>query len=224
MTTAYTFIAETHTYRDETGTIVPSVTQVLAQAGLVHYSMAIALDILERKSSLGTAVHLACHQLDTPSLGDLNWASLHEEAVPYVLAYEKMKAEQKFLVRDSEVQGIATVRGFRYGYQIDKRGWLGQKAMILDLKCAVEEKAAWRLQLAGYELVQTPSAAIRDVYEHTKNRIPTGWERAAVILKPDGSYRMCRYRDPRDKDIFLCALAVTTWGRNNGVYETSPAV
>lgn len=215
---SFRFDAEKHEYRELDGTIVPSCTQILESVWPGTYK-GIREEIMQRKSSLGTAVDLACHILDTPSEGTLDWKSLHEETVGYVRAYERFCREQNFVVADSKVQGIATVRGMKYGYEIDKRGFMGRFATILDTKCAVQEQPLWCLQLAGYEMVQSPSQVLRDAPCNEPNRMMNGWWRCALLLRPDGTYKVYQYRDPRDKDMFLCALACVWWGRNHGLGE-----
>lgn len=222
---AFSFDADTHTYRDHDGTVVPSVTQVLAAVWPAQYA-GIREEVLQRKSALGTAVHLACHMLDTPDEGMLDWSKVHPEARPYIEAYQRFKSEQHFRVAESELQGIATVRGMRYGYQIDKRGFMGKWATILDLKCAVDEKPLWRLQLAGYELAEAPMSSLRNLFKRAEGdgedkkgeRLMSGWWRCALVLRKDGGYRLYQYRDPRDKDMFLCALACVWWGKNHGIH------
>ena len=217
---SFSFDPDKHEYREPDGTIVPSCTQILEAIWPGTYE-GIRQETLIRKSSLGTAVDLACHQLDTPEQGTLDWNTLHPEAMGYVLAYEKFKREQKFVVAGSKIQGIATVRGMKYGYEIDKRGFMGRFATILDLKCAAQEQPLWCLQLAGYELVESPSQALRDAGCDDPHRMMNGWWRCALILRPDGTYKVYQYRDPRDKDMFLCALACVWWGRNHGLGEGS---
>jgi hypothetical protein len=206
----FTFNEELHEYKDDKGVHVLSTTQVLAAVRLVEYSSAISEEVMERKSKIGGSVHAAVHFLTE---NDLDWETVPEVCTGYVLAAERMLQDLKFKPVFREHQGLATLNSMRYGFKLDLAGYcdMGDKVkplpLIIELKTCTAEHISWRLQLASYECALPR---------------PEGmpfWARAAAILKPDGTYKLRKYDDPRDRDVWLQALYLTTWGRNNGLYK-----
>src|ERR1700693_5852774 len=104
------FEEASHRYRDMTGMIVPSVTQVISLLGMVDYSH-IREEILARKSLLGTAVHRAVEYL---CQGCLDWDSVDETAMPYVVATETWMREQEFVSESQEGRGICEISGMKF--------------------------------------------------------------------------------------------------------------
>lgn len=177
------FDCDTHTYRSD-GVVIPSVTDCLSSAGLSDFS-GIAPDVLERKRVLGQHVHSACEYLDQ---NDLIWESVRPECVPYISAYKKFKFDTGFQPQLVERRGVAIINGSKVGFTLDRFGaWRGLP-FIVDLKCGAQEGISWRVQLAGYELCLPFCDR-----EGVSLPAPMACGRAAVMLKPDGTYKVFRY-------------------------------
>jgi hypothetical protein len=200
----FAFDSATHTYKLGE-LVVPSVTQVLANVGLVDYGF-IKDEVLARASERGDIAHEACAFLDRDVL---DWDTLHPEISPYIFAWERARKDIGFVHEADGVErsGVHTENGMSFGYTIDRRGKIGKRPYLLELKCTAEEEASWRIQLAAYALASgTPEGK-------------AFWGVAAVQLRPDGDYRVYDYSEPssQDQKIFLAALALTWWKINHGL-------
>jgi hypothetical protein len=195
-----TFTEANHEYRNSAGIPVPSVTQILEGVGLTDLS-GIPLDTLERKRALGDAVHYGTAILDRCKyMGgpELDWDTVHEDAVPYMLAYERFQSAGLFVPEEVEHGGIFTVNGMEFGFTRDRIGRMQgiKHRVLLEIKCSYREEPAWKYQLAGYDLT-VPRA--KDEYI----------VRVAVQLKPDTTFKCFPYEKARDRDRFLWALGLT---------------
>jgi hypothetical protein len=176
------FDAATHTYYSD-GVAVPSVTGCLEGAGLSDFS-GIPRDVIERKQILGKYVHAAAEYIDQD---DIVWESIDPTCLPYVQAYESFKKDTGFKPLLTEKRGVAVINGAKVGFTLDRFGaWCGLP-FIVDLKCGAEEGISWRVQLAGYELCLP--------YCELEGNLPPlmSCGRAAVMLRPDGRYKVFRY-------------------------------
>ena len=184
----------THEYHLD-GALIPSVTQVLKEAGLISFE-GIDPALLEFAQARGKAVHAAIHFLDE---GDLLWASVNPLIEGYIRAYEFFKETVGFVVEQSERQVFNPT--FRFAGTLDCLGSIrgrGSKILV-DLKTS--PVMPWvGLQLAGYDLC----------LDRTVSR-----ERWAVHLSGDGKFYISEFRDRSDQQIFLSALAVANWRRNH---------
>jgi hypothetical protein len=198
MVTAFQFVEETHTYL-RGGRIIPSVTQVLQEVGLVDYSH-VEPEVLDAKARLGTAVHKAAHYFDED---DLNRESVVSEIVPYLTAWMRFREEARFTPRKCETRGIATIDGMEYGYTFDRDGFLGEKPVLLDIKCTAAVEISWGPQTAAYEhALRQQDGIVR--------------QRAAVHLKPNGTYSLCLFKEARDYQVWKWALALVYWKQSKG--------
>lgn len=198
MSTAFQFKELEHEY-SEAGLVIPSVTQTLASVGIVDYSM-VPRAILEHKGEVGRQVHLACQYLDE---GVLDWDTIDPEVLPYVLAYEKFKQCTGFTVELNEYRTVATVNGMKFGMQLDRTGHINGKPYVIELKATAQIHRAWGIQLAAYALGldRTWGVGLRN--------------RAAVHLKPNGTFAVEPFTDSNERQVFLWALGCTWWKLNN---------
>lgn len=186
-TGALQFDAAAHIYSID-GVPVPSVTDVLADVGIVDYSQipdGTRVMALER----GRYVHLACQFYDEGDLGTLDPA-----LVGYLDAWKRFREECRFeplLIEDRHYNAT-------YGFAgcLDRTGTMaGKSDVLLDIKtnCAPYWTA---FQTAGY-------ASFFDK--------PARFRRMAVELHNDASYRLHEYRCSNfsaDLGVFLAALTV----------------
>lgn len=192
------FSAHDHAYRVD-GVRLPSVTQILQGAGLASYD-AVVPDLLERKRQIGTAVHAWTARFDAPGADE---AALWDEAIgsliePYCLAWAEFREQSGFQPGLIEHMFAAEHHGMRYAGTADRAGRLNDSDYVVELKTSASPARWWGLQLMGYAVaLQQPARVLR--------------RRIAVQLKPDGSYAVHEYKDPRDQGAFAAALAIATW-------------
>ncbi len=138
-----TFIQAEHLYKigDK---IVPHVTQILRDAGLVFYP-----GNSDDARELGKRVHEVIHLYDTPGEGELDEATIDPAWLPYLEQYKAFKQSTGFEVTHSEVPLLYEEYGFA-GTE-DKIGLLaGNLSSLVDLKTG--SPAKWHVcQLAAYK-------------------------------------------------------------------------
>lgn len=180
------FDAATHTYTLD-GAVVPSVTDVLKEAGLLDNTWS-----NEEARERGTAVHEACLYFDQD---DLDEESVAREYTGYVRAYAKFRAESGFAPELMEYQ--VHCEKFRYAGTLDRVGLIGKRKVLVDLKtCNGAVPLSTRWQTAAYANCLPHAATL---------------ERLAVALRADGSYQLTQYgvrEYPQDLNVFLAALTV----------------
>lgn len=183
-----TYDDDTHTYTDDNGYIVPSVTEIMGF--LCDYS-GIDPGVLERKSVLGKAVHKACEYLDR---GTLDWDSLDEKIAPYVQAWVKFKLETHAEIIESEMRVDHNL--YRYAGRLDRVAIISGARVVIDIKCTSTIGPHVGVQLAGYDLALNRGTN----------------KRAAVQLKPNGAYKYVTFEDAeRDNQTFIAALTLHNW-------------
>lgn len=226
-----TFDPGEHCYKGNSGAIVPSVTQIIENLGFVDFDN-IPGSTLERKRQIGDSVHFACHLLDTcPRCqgilgqgdrcakcnavfdeGSLDWESVDIECANFIMAYQSFKTTGDFIPEGSEESGIGTLGGMPFGYTRDRHGRMrGIKyRIVLELKCAYAEEESWKWQLAPYA-----TTVPRTVENEFIARI-------ALQLKPDATFKLYPYEDPRDLDVFRSMLYLTHVKINAGLKWQKP--
>ncbi len=200
-----------HRYTDEFGKRILSVTQVFAILGLVDYDH-IKREVLERKSAIGVAVHRAVELLcEGPNV--LDWDSVDDDSMPYVVAIEDWMRKSGFVSEEREQRGIATINGMRYGFQFDHKGHMfyrgRERKVILDLKNCVSVSPTWALQTAAYALSQP--------------KLSTGDRYLRVVLQANGEGKCVPrfYEDREDDNAFLYMLYCAIWKINHGIEEAA---
>lgn len=195
---AIELIEGTHTYKRTDGRVVPSVTQIIGDAGLVWEARdQMALD-------RGTAVHRATRYLDE---GILDWATVDPRIAPYVQAWRRFLDETGFCTTAIE-EPVYSER-WDYAGQPDRVGILwradntepSSATAVVDLKTGTVQPFT-ALQLAAYG-----NAILNDDQCSRLTRI-------AVGLHDDGTYEMTTYRMmdwADDLGTFLACLRVARW-------------
>lgn len=184
----FTFLQDSHTYI-EGGEVRTSVTQHLNDAGLVCYD-GIPEEVLQRKADIGTAAHAACWYWDE---GDLDWDTVDDAVLPYVMGWTRFRNETGFTPRIIEQRGIGEMAGVRYGYTLDREGVFDGKDYLIEIKCTAAVEPSWAPQTAAYE------HALFKIDGKRRRRI-------AVHLRPNGSYSLVRLQDVQDYMIFRTVL------------------
>jgi hypothetical protein len=175
---------------------------------MVNYEF-IKKEVLERKSAIGVAVHAAVQYLCE---GCLDWNTVADEAMPYVVAAETWINEQGFKSEQQEGQGICVLPGgAAYGYMFDHLGTMlykgRQRNVIMDLKTTVAISVTCKWQTAAYALAAP--------------KLPAGerYLRCILQVKADGSFRPHYYEDRTDEASWQFLLFTAILGINEGLYE-----
>ncbi len=185
------FDAETHTYFVD-GEVVPSVTQVLKNAGLVDDRW-----FTEFGRWRGSAVHKATHYFDE---GDMDRRTLDPIVKPFVADWKTFRDSTGFTPTLIEKPLYDSI--YNFCGTPDRRGFfLGGRAEdsneVIDIKTYPGGKAPWwtRLQLAAYGRLLDPCKIFR---------------RYAVVLTGEGpnveEYSVDSYLN--DVNDFLCCIRV----------------
>jgi hypothetical protein len=182
------FDAEKHEY-SLNGVIVPSVTQILEDAGVIDYSF-ISHATREMALHRGSMVHLACQLYDER---DLVESSVDPAIVPYLNAWKRFLSETGFILETDQIEKRFYNERWAYAGTRDRRGKLRGMPTVADIK--TNDAPEWvRMQLAAYCEFE---------------RFPTTVGRMAVELHSDETYRAVpiSIKDhQRDFNDFCCCL------------------
>lgn len=198
------FDAATHTYSVD-GVIVPSVTQVLEDVGIVDYS-GIPEPIREAALERGRLVHL-CTQYDEELEREgqrLADSEIDPALSGFVEAARRFRRETGFAPNLIEHRGFH--RGYRYAGTLDRTGTFRGSTMndIVDYKTGTA--AEW---------VKYQTAAYAAFFER-----PRMMRRLCVELHADGTYTIpfvCEGREFQEHfNVFLSALNVFRVKHPNG--------
>ena len=204
-----TFNEERHEYVFD-GTRVPSVTQIIAAAGLSDYSH-IPAAVLEKARQEGTAMH---RLIEYDIAGDLDEDSLPEWLKPRLAAWRKFQAETGFVPDSSEK--LIYHKMYEYAGTADMFGTASKLPKlkgrgVLDLKRSFAAGAAIALQLAGYQAAENSTL----LKEGGGGREMMVQWRAALRLLDDGTYRFQTFEDGDAFTCFVACLTVQRWKENN---------
>lgn len=182
----------------------PSVSEVIRP---VCNFDGIPVEVLERKSEIGRAVHSLTEWHDRREAIDKK--TIHPEVLPYFEAWRKFTKEMKPKWSEIEVRKHHPVMG--YAGTKDRRGVitaLGPETWIVDVKTVATVSKATGLQTAAYAGLDSG------------NLVPLT-RRAAVQLKKDGTYRFEEFSDPADWPTFVSLLTLWKWKFKHGLLEKS---
>jgi hypothetical protein len=179
-----TFDPIPHEYRVD-GVRVPSVTEILRQ--LTDFS-GIPAAVLEAKRDLGQRVHFAC-QLDDEN--DLDASSVEDDVAPYLAAWRKFLAESGAKIVSNEERVYDPI--LRYAGTLDNVLDIAGVHWLTDKKTSIYTPIAAGPQTSAY------LRARRD---------PRPMSRAAVRLRPDGTYRFDALYGADDFSTFLACLNI----------------
>lgn len=175
------------------GRVLPGVTQVLQP--LYDFS-GIPPGVLEKKSRLGTAVHLACELLDRDDLDEASeeGRAALEPIAGYVNAYKRFLAQTQPRVVENETRLWHPAH--LYAGTIDRRYEIAGELWDVDLKTTVAISPVVGLQTAAYSAMLVA------------NGHPPAHRRAALQLLPSGDFRLVPFTDHQDLPVFLSMLTV----------------
>lgn len=185
-----------HLYKLD-GLEIPSVTQILKEAGLSSFDN-VPEHLIQESRITGKHVHKATELAD---LDMLDRDSLDPLYLAYLEQWEKFKLDYSFKVRWCELEIYHPI--LKYAGRIDRIGDIDINGKtiraVVDIKTGIKTKEV-AIQLAGYSMLFNYGL---DKKSEVKIRV-------AVYLKPDG-YKVETYTNKTDENIFLSALNITKW-------------
>jgi hypothetical protein len=188
------FNEELHTYHVG-GVRYPSVTEIIKP--LSNFK-GVSESVLEYAAGRGRAVHKAC---EIYNRGEEFAAPLDPVIVPYFNAWKRFVNEKDVVIMSAE-QHLAHPT-MRYAGTFDATAAVALDDWLLDIKAVAQLQPCTGVQLAGYaNLIGRP--AIR---------------RAAVQLKPDGTYLFHEYKSKSDWPTFVSCLTIHNFRSNNNVHD-----
>jgi hypothetical protein len=200
------FNADDHTYEKE-GKRVPSVTQVLPEIPehLLYKQFFI------NKTLLGSRVHEYCELINKTIQNGTSISSLvfdvPESDKPYLAAYMSFVDRDLVKVYETEKKMFHPIYNYAGTLDIVAETRSFGKA-IVDIKCVSTMSPSTCLQTAAY---------LKAYNYKRKKKI---YKRAAIQLKPDGTYEIYKFPVKQlktDFDIFLCKLKSYQWDLDNGM-------
>lgn len=173
------------------GRVVPSVSAILQPLTAMAYG-GIDAQVLLNAARLGTAVHACTEYLDE---GELDEATVDPKWAPYLDAYKAWKTAIR-----PEILGIKMrLACSKFGGTIDRIVKIDRQLWIVDLKTTSQIHKHVGVQLAAY-------AALAEKF--TKK---TGFRRAALQLKPDGTFKVREFSSITDEICFNALLGIKYW-------------
>jgi hypothetical protein len=189
------FDEPTHTYTIG-GAPVPSVTQILEP--LSNFA-GIPRDVLDAKRALGQRVHLAC-QLDDED--DLDEDSIDQDIAGYLVAWRRFLREQRAVVIENERRVWSDVAGFKYAGTLDNVVSMHGRRWLIDKKTSISTPHSAGPQTAAY------FDALRD---------PSVTGRAAVLLRPEGTYKFDLLDGADDWSVFVACITLHRYRKEHGL-------
>ena len=197
------FDEATHTYWIN-GIKVPSVTQVLREAGIIDHSK-IPQDKLDIAMKFGIAVHKACELYDNHNL---DWNKLDIKLKPYVNAWVLFIVETGFIVKQNE-KPIGSEK-----YMV--AGTPDRTGKLFNARADVEIKSTYAMDIQGLELQTGGYELIYNEGLYGINKIK---KRIGVLLKPDGTYKIEPCKNKSDKFDFLVCLQMYNLKKKRGLIK-----
>ncbi|MBI5259784.1 MAG: hypothetical protein HY855_25010 [Burkholderiales bacterium] len=179
-----------HEYRVG-GRLVPGVTSILRP--LVDFS-GIPPAVLEAKADLGRRVHFACELHDDD---DLDETSVEPDVAPYLQAYRQWRADTGAVILLNEHKVYHPVLG--YAGTLDRVANFGHHEWLIDLKTCFTTPMSAGPQTAAYQA----ALGVRTQ------------RRAALRLRPDGTYRLDKLDGLNDWAVFMACLTLRNFKESN---------
>jgi len=191
--------------------IVPSVTQLIQEFGLLDYSR-VPPDRLEFKRLIGIRTHAASLLVDNGSLDEEHFNTHFPECVPYLEAYRKFRIIEEFEPTHKEDRHYS--RKWRFAGTPDEHGI--HMGVFKGAHVLVDYKCTWRMyestgpQLAGYSMLIEENLGIK-----IKGRF-------GLLLKPTGHYELTPFKKQDDFTDFQACVHLHWQKRNK--YKTTKGV
>jgi len=205
-----TFTPEPHRYLLDGVPVEWSVTQLLEAAGVSPDYRKVHPAVLQHARLRGRHVDACC---DLDDADDLDWSSVHPDAVGYVQAWQSFKAD--FGYEPVLAQPLLYHPAYGYAGTADSIGTLDSSAAVVERKATARMAASYALQTAAYAC-----DGIHIAPRGGGRLEPVPWGgpvmRLGVHLKPGGRYELVEYTDPDDEAAWLGVVALARWRKLRG--------
>lgn len=187
-----------HEYRFN-GVVLPGVTTVLSV--LSQYA-GIPINILQEAADRGTAVHAVTELHD---LGTLDYGSLSDDLVPYLMAWQQFLEDTKPELITVEKRTYHPT--MKYAGTLDREMVLFGHLSVVDLKSTYKLMPSTGPQTWGYR--ESENAHRKNKTDHIKRRF-------GLQLKRDMTYELHPMKDDlNDGADFCAALRVYNWNQRS---------
>ena len=170
------------------GKRIPGVTEILSPITADGYSK-INPAVLEHAAMKGTLVHDWCEMFDLGCADEF----MPSEIVPYCQAYADFIRDYR-----PEWEKIEEIVGYKsepddwwYAGRLDRCGYINGKRLIVDIKTIASPSTKTHISVC----CQTAA------YAYAVDNIAS-WDRYALYLKPDGTYRLFNCAEYEEKNNF----------------------
>lgn len=206
----FSYDDDTHTYRNASGLVRPSVTETLKAGGVFDYSR-VAPGLLERKREIGKNVHRWTARHDESNRLEDDLLDLYPEERPYAESYMRLLDELGSLITWIEIEKsmLADIAGFEMGGTPDRFLRFSQRLMHWDLKCVAAFHPGWRLQLADYNMMRSKRSHCGQ-YGRAIVRLMKDGRKAKLDLIPE------KY-DAVDSAVAAALVTSFVWRRNHNL-------
>lgn len=188
------FNEDNHEYKLD-GLLIPSVTQIIQDAGLINLDW-VNPELLAEKADLGKKIHSTTELYDT---GNLNAEELHPTLKSYLNSWVKFRTDYNFVPTEIELMLAHSL--YRYAGRIDRIGFVNKELTLIDIKSGSVQKTN-ALQTAAYA----------ELFNQDKKKSGQIKNRLIVYLSPDG-YKIEGHTDANDRNVFFAALTISNFKR-----------
>jgi len=179
-------------------TELPRVTEILREVGLIDFSH-VPLSIMEPAQKFGSAVHRATELWDR---GTLDIEILSEPLIPYLEGWKKFLKDYDITINPDEIEQQFTSKKWGFKGTPDRWPMIGKKRTLIDLKSSTSMYPVTAIQTAAYDIL----------LEENGIKIQQRW---GIQLNEKGTYRVEPYLKLNDRTIFLSALNVYKFKKEN---------
>jgi len=176
------------------GRTIPGVTRVLA---LLRPYAGVPQETLAFAQQRGKAAHACIHLLEGGRDGSgLHWPSVHSHVEPYVRAWEKCKADIRWITTATERPAVSST--YAYACTPDLFGTMRGIPAVIDCKTGASPLVPLQLAAQAQALKET-------------RRWKQKPRRYSLSLKATGEYALKEWKDASDLPSFLACLQLYQW-------------
>lgn len=183
------FKKEEHSYLLD-GNRCPSVTEIIADAGLYGDAMGYFTDYARDR---GSFVHIAIKYHIEGTLDD---STIDPVILPYLNAWKKFETDTGFISEITE--GPMANESLMFAGTPDHIGKFNGFMTCIDVKTGITVFPAEQIQLAAYEILYGKPL-----------------KRFSLHLSDVGKYKLIEHKDRQDRQIFLSCLSIYQWKKNH---------
>lgn len=185
-TTGQTFSFDSHVHEyvdDATGAVLPHITGMLQQAGLVNTQW-----FKPEHSERGERVHRLCADLDMGVFASADKVTSGDHVQGYLLAYQQARKDLGFAEWE-HIEVPFVNWAWYFGGRPDRFGPVMGARSVLDIKSGVQTDAA-PIQTALQAILLEPHVGLP----------AEGIPRYGLYLKKTGKYKLMPHVDPKEID------------------------